>query len=98
MRLLRRCPMSGALSGALLLTIAAVGFAQTTGGIVGRVTDEQGGVLPGVTGEARGPALQGSRVATSDGTGTYRLTLLPPSEYTVTFAYEGFATEPRKQV
>ncbi|HEX3529259.1 MAG TPA: carboxypeptidase-like regulatory domain-containing protein, partial [Thermoanaerobaculia bacterium] len=79
------------LSGALLIALAAAGFAQTTGGIVGRVTDEQGGVLPGVTVEARGPALQGSRAATTDGTGSYRLTLLPPGDYTVTFTLEGFA-------
>jgi len=98
MRLLRRWPISGALSGALLLALSAAGFAQTTGGIVGRVTDEQGGVLPGATVEARGPALQGTRVATSDGTGTYRLTLLPPGDYTVTFSLEGFASETRKQV
>jgi len=86
------------LSGALLIALATAGFAQTTGGIVGRVTDEQGGVLPGVTVEARGPALQGSRIATTDGTGTYRLTLLPPGDYTVTFTLEGFAVETSKQV
>jgi len=94
MRLLSRC----VLSGALLIALAAAGFAQTTGGIVGRVTDEQGGVLPGVTVEARGPALQGARIAATDGTGTYRLTLLPPGDYTVTFTLEGFASETRKQV
>jgi hypothetical protein len=94
MRVLRRC----VLSGALLLALAAVGSAQTTGGIVGRVTDEQGGVLPGVTVEAKSPALQGSRVAATDAAGGYRLTLLPPGEYTVSFTLEGFAAETRKQV
>src|SRR4029077_15498100 len=98
MRLLRRCPMSGALSGALLLTIAAVGFAQTTGGIVGRVTDEGGGVLPGVTVEAKGPALQGSRTAVTGGTRTYRLPPPPPGGYTVSFTLEGFAAESRQGV
>src|SRR5947208_4496163 len=72
MRLLRRC----VLSGALLLALATAGLAQITGGIAGRVTDEQGGVLPGVTVEARSPALQGSRVATTDATGAYHLNLL----------------------
>ncbi len=86
------------LSGALLIALATAGFAQTTGGIVGRVTDEQGGVLPGVTVEAHGPALQGARTATTDGTGSYRLTLLPPGDYTVTFTLEGFAVETSKQV
>ena len=35
-------------------------LAQTTGGIVGVVTDEGGAALPGVVVEARSPALQGS--------------------------------------
>jgi hypothetical protein len=37
---------------------AAAGQAQVTGSIVGRVTDESGGVLPGVTVTATSPALQ----------------------------------------
>jgi hypothetical protein len=79
--------------GSLLLALAAAVSAQTTGGIVGRVTDEQGGVLPGVTVEARSPALQGSRTAVTDGTGSYRLTLLPPGEYSISFNLSGFAPE-----
>jgi len=94
MRLLRRC----ILSGAFLLALAAVGSAQTTGGIVGRVTDEQGGVLPGATVEAKSPALQGSRVTVTDGTGAYRLNLLPPGDYTVVFNLNGFATDTRNGV
>jgi outer membrane receptor protein involved in Fe transport len=78
---------------ALALVAALPGRAQTTGGIVGRITDSQGGALPGVTVEARGPALQGSRAATSDSTGHYRLTLLPPGAYTVAVTLEGFAAE-----
>ena len=82
--------------GAALLAGAAV--AQTTGRIMGSVTDEQKGVLPGVTVEARGPALQGSRATSTDQSGVYRLTLLPPGEYEVTFALQGFATETRTGV
>ena len=37
---------------------AAAGQAQTVGSIVGRVTDESGAVLPGVTVTATSPALQ----------------------------------------
>lgn len=90
----RRC----LLSAVLFLGIVATAAAQTTGGIVGRVTDEGGGVLPGVTVEAKSPALQGSRTAVTDGTGTYRLTLLPPGGYTVSFNLEGFAAESRQAV
>ncbi len=80
----------------LLAALAALTsplLAQTTGGILGRVTDEQGGVLPGVTVEARSPSLQGTRVAVTDETGTYHLTLLPPGTYSVTVALEGFGKE-----
>ena len=77
---------------ALTLCGAAV-RAQTTGGIEGRVTDEEGGVLPGVTVEAKGAALQGVRTAVSESDGSYRLSLLPPGDYVVTFNLEGFATD-----
>lgn len=82
----------------LLLAVAAPSAAQTTGSIVGRVTDEGGGVLPGVTVEARSPALQGSRTAVTDGIGVYRLELLPPGEYTVSFVLQGFANEAHEGV
>lgn len=83
---------------ALLLTLGSAVAAQTTGSIVGRVTDEQEGVLPGVTVEARSPALQGSRTAVTDETGTYRLALLPPGLYTVSFTLSGFAADSRTEV
>jgi hypothetical protein len=82
----------------LLLTVAVPSAAQTTGSIVGRITDEGGGVLPGVTVEAKSPSLQGTRTAVTDGTGSYRLELLPPGEYTVTFTLQGFATETHQGV
>jgi hypothetical protein len=65
-------------------------LAQTTGDIVGRVTDEQGGALPGATVEARSPAFQGVRSSVTDATGTFRLILLPPGSYTVTATLPGF--------
>jgi hypothetical protein len=82
----------------LLLSFTATLAAQTTGGIVGRVTDDAGGVLPGVAVEAKSPSLQGSRTAVTDGTGTYRLTLLPPGDYTVTLSTQGFAPVARQGV
>jgi hypothetical protein len=101
-----RRPAPGALAAlaaacawlAVAIIGAAPAAAQTTGGIVGRVTDEQGGALPGVTIEARSPALQGTRTATSDGAGRYRLTLLPPGPYSVAITLEGFAPENRTAV
>ena len=52
--------------GSLLLIGAAPLFAQTTGSLTGRALDESGGVLPGVTVEAKSPALQGARGAVTD--------------------------------
>src|SRR6266513_3717643 len=80
---------------AAILLIAAGALAQTTGSIAGKVTDSSGASLPGVTVEARSPALQGSRVAVTDGRGDYRLTLLPPGVYAVSYKLEGFAPERR---
>jgi len=87
-----------AVALAVPLFSAALAFTQTTGDIHGRAIDESGGVLPGVTAEARGPALQGSRVATTDSSGRYRLSLLPPGLYEVTFTLSGFAVEDKKAI
>jgi len=67
----------------VLLATAPVSLAQTTGSIVGVVTDDAGGPLPGVTVEAKGPALQGTKVTVTGADGAYRLTLLPPGTYVV---------------
>ena len=84
--------------GSLLLIGAAPLFAQTTGSLTGRALDESGGVLPGVTVEAKSPALQGARGAVTDGGGRYRLTLLPPGLYTIAFTLPGFAQETRSAI
>ncbi|MBV8517819.1 MAG: TonB-dependent receptor [Acidobacteria bacterium] len=82
-----------------LLLLCAVGaFAQTTGGIVGRVTDASGAALPGVTVEARSASLQGVRSATTTVDGAYRFALLPPGDYEVRYTLDGFAPEARHGV
>jgi Carboxypeptidase regulatory-like domain/TonB-dependent Receptor Plug Domain len=73
-------------------------LAQTTGSIGGRATDSSGAALPGVTVEATGRAVQGVRNTITESDGRYRLALLPPGEYTVTFKLEGFAAESRRMV
>jgi hypothetical protein len=83
--------LARAISFSALLLGSALAVAQTTGDILGHVTDEQGGVLPGVTIEARSAALQGTRTATTDATGSYRLVLLPPGAYRVSATLQGFA-------
>ena len=82
--------------GVLALAFTMVGsvvVAQVpTGELSGRVQDESGAPLPGVTITATSPNLQGTRLVNSDGNGNYLVPLLPPGTYAVTFELQGFAT------
>src|SRR5688572_1367597 len=82
----------------LVLFLAFNSFAQTTGGLIGRVSDSSGAALPGVTVEVRSPALMGVRTDTTDGEGNYRFSILPPGTYEVRFALDGFGAESRRDV
>jgi outer membrane receptor for ferrienterochelin and colicin len=62
-----------------------------TGTITGRVSTE-GGPLPGVTVTADSPAMQGQKVDITGGAGEYIFRFLPPGEYTISFALDGFTT------
>lgn len=85
--------MSRAMTALVLAAVLVPAFAaaQGEGSLRGRVLDEQGGALPGVTMTASSPALLGPAVAVTDETGTYRLINLPPGTYTVTAELTGFA-------
>src|SRR2546430_1491158 len=85
------------LAAALLLFCTSL-LAQTTGDLEGKVVDSTGAALPGVTIEARSPALQGTRGVSTGFDGAYRFAVLPPGDYTVTFKLEGLAPETRKNV
>src|SRR3954452_21476348 len=80
---------------ALAVSVGAA-FAQQTGSIQGKVSDNSGGVLPGVTVEARSEVLPGPRVTTTDSVGRYQLPQLPPGDYTVTFTLSGMQTATKK--
>ena len=82
--------MKIALIVVCLLAAPCAAVAQD-GGIAGTVTDDTGGVLPGVTVEASGAPLPGGpRVAVTDGNGRYAFAALPPGGYTLTFTLPGF--------
>jgi len=74
------------------LTPAAAVFAQQTGSIQGKVIDSSGGVLPGVTVEARADVLPGPRVTTTDVGGVFQMPALPPGEYKLTYTLQGMQT------
>jgi hypothetical protein len=86
----------------LIICLATVGltFAQLTpeGRINGKVVDQQGNPLPGVSVEAASPKLIGKAVATTDAAGVYRLMALPSGVYEITFSIQGFKTLIRKGI
>ena len=83
---------------ALLLAGVLSAQAPTAGRILGIIVDDQGGPLPGVSIEAKGPRLVGSAATVSDTNGTYRLLALPPGTYTITFSLQGFTRIVRNDI
>ncbi|MEO7270742.1 MAG: carboxypeptidase-like regulatory domain-containing protein [Vicinamibacterales bacterium] len=71
-------------------------LAQQTGSISGKAADSGGGVLPGVTVEARSDVLPGPRDTVTGAAGEFQLPALPPGNYTVTFTLSGMQTVTRK--
>ncbi len=88
--------MARILAFALSLTLStSMAFAQvsaTTGAINGRVTDNTGGVLPGVTVTASSPSMQGVRTDVTNENGTYRFPAVPPGVYSLVFELAGFGS------
>ena len=83
----------------VLIVMPTVTSAQTGAALTGVVTDTTGAVLPGVTVEARSPALiEQVRSAVTDETGRYRIVDLRPGTYSVTFSLPGFATVAREGI
>src|SRR3989441_2230134 len=82
----------------LLLLGSAQAFAQTTGNITGRVLDQQGAAVPGVTVTAKSPSTGFTRSEVSDAEGVYRLTALPVGTYDVTTELAGFTTVAKKDI
>jgi hypothetical protein len=86
-------------AAAFLLLGGASAFAQqTTGTITGRVLDEQGAAIPGVTVTAKSNSTGFVRTEVSDASGVYRLSALPVGLYDVTSELAGFATVSKKDI
>ncbi|HUK34331.1 MAG TPA: carboxypeptidase regulatory-like domain-containing protein, partial [Vicinamibacterales bacterium] len=81
-----------------VLTSALPLFAQTPANLLrGRVTDETGGALPGVTVELRAEGAAPSETVTDTG-GEYVFPDVRPGQYQVTFSLINFATIVRRDV
>src|SRR4051812_30776826 len=98
--LIRRFPVTRAILRAVaaLAIVATFGLApaaaqtgQMFGELVGKVTDDQGGVLPGVTVTLSGPAAMGTPTATTNASGLYRFPAVNSGTYTLKFELAGFA-------
>ncbi len=76
---------------ACVVILPTLAHAQSS--VAGIVRDPSGSVLPGVTVEAASPALiEKTRTTTTDGSGQYRITDLPPGTYVLTFSLSGFTS------
>ena len=75
---------------ALFATSALATAQSQTGEVFGKVTDQSGAVLPGVTVTLTAPNLLQPLVAISSETGTYNFPRLEIGTYTVKFELTGF--------
>ena len=76
----------------LLATAVTPAWAQATGQLNGRIADESGGVLPGVTVTATQTATGFVRSVVTDDTGSYVMPNLPTGPYRLEVALQGFRT------
>jgi len=81
-----------------LSLVASSQSSSVSGDIRGTITDSSGAVLAKVTVGATEHQTGLQRTSTSDTTGQYRLTGLPPGSYELTAQLPGFATGVRKEV
>jgi carboxypeptidase family protein/TonB-dependent receptor-like protein len=83
----------------LALALAAPAAAQrTTGEIIGKVADESGSILPGVTVTLRGAGVAGAPTVITSETGAYRFPVLPPGTYNLEYMLAGFTTLKREGI
>jgi hypothetical protein len=91
LRLLRIAPLA--------LLFAGVASAQTTGTVIGVVTDASTGkAVPGALIIATSPNLQGEQTAVTDNSGNFRLPQLPPGQYRLAVQLEGYKPAERGDI
>lgn len=97
--MLKRCIgvlVAGVLFGTLAVTPAHA--QELRGAIEGTLKDASGGVLPGVTVEARHKATNAVQAAVTDANGVYRFPSLPPGVFTLSATLSGFAPSSRDNI
>jgi Carboxypeptidase regulatory-like domain/TonB-dependent Receptor Plug Domain len=83
---------------ALISVLPASAYAQATGSITGLITDQSGGIIPGVTVEATNTATGQVRNSVTGADGFYTLPLLQPGSYDVKATLTGFKPVVRKAI
>ncbi|MCJ7563817.1 MAG: TonB-dependent receptor [Candidatus Aminicenantes bacterium] len=83
---------------ALALMFSSAVAQAPTGKVVGKVTDNQGVPLPGVTITADSTKLVGQANAVTDDTGVYRIFSLPAGTYAIRFTLPGFRPLTRREI
>ena len=89
---MNRCLRNFSVVALSLLLAGGVAWAQATARLDGRVTDESGGVLPGVTVTATQTDTGFTRTAVTDGTGAWIMSNLPTGPYRLEVSLQGFRT------
>jgi len=76
----------------LVAALPAAAVAQTTSTVAGRATDQNGGLLPGVTVTVRDLGTRFTRATTTGVEGRFTLASLPVGSYQLTAELQGFRT------
>jgi len=75
-----------------LVLLSGVAWAQATAALAGRVTDESGAVLPGVTVTVTQTDTAFTRTVATDSTGAWAMPNLPTGPYRLEVSLQGFRT------
>jgi hypothetical protein len=86
------------LSVGILIACASSAHAQAIGSVFGKVTDQSGAVLPGVTVTVTGTGLQQPLVQTTTETGAYQFPSVPVGTYSITFELSNFKKAVRQNI
>ena len=73
-----------------IFCISAAGQSLVSGDIAGTITDPSGAVVPNATVTLKNNASGQTQTATTNSSGAYRFSLLPPAQYTVSASASGF--------
>ncbi|RPI27983.1 MAG: hypothetical protein EHM61_06610, partial [Acidobacteria bacterium] len=76
----------------LILAVPLLSAQTVSGTLIGRITDQTGGAIPGATVTATEQSTQAQRSTVTDEEGNYRIPFAPLGEYVLKFSMPGFKT------